>query len=378
MKSNISFDKINWTTSSFLIASAIISLTAVPVYLWHFGLDWFQVTLFLFFFISTGLSITLGYHRLFAHLSFKATWPVKLYTLIFGAAAFQESALEWVSDHRNHHKHVDHDYDPYNINKGFFHAHVGWLLFRIQYELPTNNVDDLKNDPLVMWQHRWWLLIGTVFGYILPAFLGYLYGGGQAALGAFLIAGVGREFFVQHMTFLINSFCHYFGNRPYSSKCSARDSSFIALFTFGEGYHNFHHEFQQDYRNGIKYWHFDPTKWTIWFLGKIGLVSNMRRASREKILLAELGEMKNIIDNKIEICQVHLTDSTRQIMQQSLVYLQDISLKMSLRYKELHNVVEQRIELSRETLSEWRQEIKEAKVYLKTLPQTEMNLLTSA
>ena len=119
MKLNIPFDKINWTTSSFLIGSAITSLTALPIYLWHFGLDWFQITLFLFYFISTGLSITLGYHRLFAHLSFKASWPVKLYTLVFGAAAFQESALAWVSDHRNHHKHVDHDYDPYNINLGF-------------------------------------------------------------------------------------------------------------------------------------------------------------------------------------------------------------------------------------------------------------------
>lgn len=378
MKLNIPFDKINWTTSSFLISSAIVSLTALPLYLWHFGLDWFQVTLFLFYFISTGLSITLGYHRLFAHLSFKASWPVKLYTLVFGAAAFQESALEWVSDHRNHHKHVDHDYDPYNINKGFFHAHMGWLLFRLQHDQPTDNVSDLKNDPLVMWQHRWWLLIGTFAGYIFPTILGYLYGGPQAALGAFLIAGVGREFFVQHMTFLINSFCHYIGKRPYSSKCSARDSSFIALFTFGEGYHNFHHEFQQDYRNGVKYWHFDPTKWSIWILDKIGLATNLRRVSREKILLAELGEMKELVDKRLETCQIHLSDSTRQFLQQSVDYLQDISLKLSQRYKEVQAAVEQKIELSRETLSEWRREINEAKIYLKSLHQMEFNFQASA
>ena len=377
MKLNIPFDRINWITSSFLISTAIVSVTAVPLYLWHYGLDWFQVVLFLFYFAATGLSITLGYHRLFAHLSFKASWPVKMFTLVFGAAAFQESVIEWVSDHRNHHKHVDHDHDPYDISKGFFHAHIGWLLFRYHPVQQLDNVGDLQNDPLVMWQHRWWVPLGFFVGYILPAILGYLYGGSQAALGAFLIAGVGREFFVQHMTFLINSFCHCFGKRPYSSKCSARDSSFIAFFTFGEGYHNFHHEFQHDYRNGVKFWHFDPTKWTIWLLNKCGFVKNLRRASREKILLAELDEMRNLVDKRLETCKIHLTDSTRQILQHSVDYLQDISLKLSHRYKEVQNAVEQKIELSRETLSEWRREINEAKTYLKFLHQPEFNLQAS-
>ena len=377
MKLNIPYDKINWTTSSFLIGSAFLAVTAVPLYLWHYGLDWFQVSLFLFYFISTGLSITLGYHRLFAHVSFRASWPVRLYVLVFGAAAFQESALAWVSDHRNHHKHVDHNPDPYNINKGFFHAHIGWLLFRLHPDQPLDNVGDLERDPLVTWQHRLWLPIAIIAGYIVPTILGYLYGGPQAALGGLLIAGVGREFFVQHMTFLINSYCHTFGKRPYSSKCSARDSTFIAFFTFGEGYHNFHHEFQHDYRNGVKYWHFDPTKWSIWLLNKCGFVKNLRRVSREKILLSELEEVRYLVDERIETCNIHLTDSTRQILQHSLEYLQDISLKLSIRYKEVQEAVEQKIELSRETLSEWRREINEAKIYLNSISQMEFNFQAS-
>jgi stearoyl-CoA desaturase (Delta-9 desaturase) len=94
----------------------------------------------------------------------------------------------------------------------------------------------------------------------------------------------------RHCTFRINSLCHYIGAQPYSSKCSARDSSLLAILTFGEGYHNYHHEFQYDYRNGVKLWQIDPTKWIIWIMSKIGLVSKLRRVSAEKIVLAELAE----------------------------------------------------------------------------------------
>ena len=149
MKLSLPFHRINWITSAYLIGTAITALTAAPFYIWRHGLDWFQVSLFLFYFMATGFSITLGYHRLFTHLAFKARWPVKLFTLIFGAAAFQNSVLEWSSDHRRHHKHVDEEDDPYDITKGFFHAHVGWLLFKFYPEPPMDNVRDLERDPLV-------------------------------------------------------------------------------------------------------------------------------------------------------------------------------------------------------------------------------------
>ncbi|MCA1659868.1 MAG: hypothetical protein LC642_04915, partial [Verrucomicrobiaceae bacterium] len=112
--------RINWTTSSFLIGTLVLTLTAVPAYLWYFGLDWFQVALFFVMFAACGFSISIGYHRLFSHIAFQAAWPVRLFTLIFGAAAFENSVLMWASEHRRHHKHVDHDDDPYSISKGFF------------------------------------------------------------------------------------------------------------------------------------------------------------------------------------------------------------------------------------------------------------------
>lgn len=282
MFSRIPFDKVNWPTSSFLIGTLLLSLTAVPVYLWHFGLDWFQVALFFVMFWACGFSITLGYHRLFSHLAFQAHPLVRFFTLIFGAGAFENSALLWACEHRTHHKHVDHDDDPYDISKGLFHAHIGWLLFKLKPFPPFDNVADLQKDKAVMWQHRHIHVIGVSVAFVLPALLGYAWGGWLSALGAFLIAGVLRVVVLQHCTFFINSLCHYLGKRPYSSRCSARDSWLMALFTFGEGYHNYHHEFQHDYRNGVKPWQFDPTKWIIWTLSKLGLADKLRRVPAEK------------------------------------------------------------------------------------------------
>jgi len=126
------FERINWTTSSFLIGTLALTLTTVPLYLWFFGLDPFQVFLFFVMLLAIGFSITVGYHRLYSHITFQASWPVRQFTLIFGAAAFENSALMWASEHRRHHKHVDHDDDPYSISKGFFYAHIGWLIFKLK------------------------------------------------------------------------------------------------------------------------------------------------------------------------------------------------------------------------------------------------------
>ncbi|MBV8142709.1 MAG: fatty acid desaturase, partial [Verrucomicrobia bacterium] len=258
MFSRIPFEKVNWLISSFLIGTLFLAITAAPLYLWCFGLDNFQVVLFFVMFFACGFSITIGYHRLFSHRTFEAHWIVRLFTLVFGAAAFENSVLLWACEHRSHHKHVDHEDDPYCISKGLFHAHIGWLLFKLDPPPPFDNVADLKKDPLVMWQHRHIHWIGAIVSFLLPALIGFLWGGWISALGAFLIAGVARIVVLQHCTFCINSLCHYLGDRPYSSKCSARDSWIMAIVTLGEGYHNFHHEFQYDYRNGVKPWQFDP------------------------------------------------------------------------------------------------------------------------
>jgi stearoyl-CoA desaturase (delta-9 desaturase) len=279
--------RINWITSSFLIGTVLLTVTGLPVYLWFFGLTWFHAGMFFLFVWLTGFSITAGYHRLFAHKSYQAKWPLRLMVLLFGASAFENSVLLWTSEHRRHHKHTDHDEDPYNITKGFFHAHIGWLLFKLNPEPPFDNVRDLQDDALVRWQHRHIHLLAVLIGFLLPALIGFVYDGWVGALGGFLISGIARVVTVQHCTFFINSACHCLGRQPYSTRCSARDSLLLAFFTFGEGYHNYHHEFQHDYRNGVKLWQWDPTKWLIWALSKLRITSSLRRVAREKIVAAE-------------------------------------------------------------------------------------------
>ncbi len=347
----IPFARINWKTSAFLIGTLLLTLTAVPAYIWHFGLDAFQIGFFFFMVFATGLSITLGYHRLFSHIAFKAHWPVKLFVLVFGAAAFENSARMWCSEHRRHHKHVDHEEDPYDISKGFFHAHIGWLLFKLKPEPPFDNIADLDRDPLVRWQDRYIYILGFVVSFIFPALLGWAWNGAQGALGAFLLAGVARVVCVQHSTFFINSACHTVGSRPYSSRCSARDSWLMALFTFGEGYHNYHHEFQHDYRNGVKPWQYDCTKWTIWMLNKCGLVSGLRRVPSEKILLAELGETQRQLQEKLA------TVATGHDYHGVIANAYDRLGEIAARWKD-H--VSDDFEVSRDMLIELRREIREA------------------
>lgn len=362
--------RVNWTTSIFLAVLNVLAVTAVPLYIWHFGLDWFQVGLFLFFYVATGLSITLGYHRLFSHLSFKAKMPVKLATLVFGACAFENSALDWSSDHRKHHKYVDHEEDPYDISKGFFWAHIGWLFFKLGPEQPMDNVNDLKRDRLVMWQHRWCIPMAFAVGFGLPTALGYFWNGWTGALGAFLLAGVLRVFLVQHFTFFINSLCHTIGRQPYSTRHTARDSAVMALFTFGEGYHNYHHEFQHDYRNGVKPASFDPTKWTIWTLEKLGLVSDLRRVPAEKILLAEMTEARRRCELQLKEPGIIASQFGRQFQET----LDTLSERLAANYATLEKAMAGQAEVSRKAIQSWRKETREFVTMLsdleRKLPQT--------
>ena len=294
--------KVHWINTVFLTGTLVLTLAGVPWLIWAHGGGinwWLHGPVFVLMFIGSGLSITLGYHRLFSHNAFKARWPVRFLTLVFGATAMQDSALAWCSNHRRHHKHVDDDDDPYNITRGFWHAHIGWILFKPERQPPQNNVADLRRDPLIMWQHRWWAVLGLGVGFGLPTLIGWMANGTVGALAGFLLGGCARLTAMNHMTFFINSLCHTWGKRPYSTRCTARDSWYMALFTFGEGYHNYHHEFQHDYRNGVKPWQFDPTKWTVWTLEKIGLASNLRRVPNEKIMLSEINEKNRLLEQQI-------------------------------------------------------------------------------
>ena len=349
---------VRWTNSMFLIGTFVTTFTAVPLYIWHFGLSGFQLGMFFFFWIATGLSITLGYHRLFSHFTFKAHWPVKLFTLLFGAAAFEGSALAWSADHRRHHKFVDHDDDPYDISKGFFHAHIGWLLFRRGPDTPLTWVRDLQKDRLAWWQHEYYVPLALGVGFALPAAIGWIVGGPAVALGSFLIAGVARVVVVHHMTFCINSLCHWIGDRPYSTDCTARDSFLMAVVTFGEGYHNYHHEFQYDYRNGVRPWQFDPTKWTIWLLSKLGLVNGLRTVPEEKILKARIAEKERLL--QAQLAEKALPDSLSSVLESARARLHHAVDEWEKLLVEYRTALENRGEISRRELRDLKKSVRDA------------------
>ena len=273
----------NRLNTAFLTGTLAAALIAVPLHLVFNGFRWSEwITAAAMVFVI-GTAISAGYHRLFSHRAFKASWPVRFLLLAFGSASFENSALKWASDHRIHHHHVDDlQKDPYAIGKGFWYAHWTWVME--ERALPLQGVADLERDPLLRWQHKHHFLIGAVAATI-PLWIGL-------ALGDFwgfaIVAVLLRIVLTHHTTFLINSAAHLFGTRPYSEASSARDNWVLAPFTYGEGYHNFHHTWQWDYRNGHRWYHWDSTKWFLNGLRWTGLVRGFRSVPASVIQRARL------------------------------------------------------------------------------------------
>lgn len=274
----------SWLNTLFLLGTLLLALVLVPWRLATHGLRWSEVAVFAAMYIATGLAITVGYHRLFSHRAYQAAWPLRLLLLVFGAAAFQNSAIAWCSDHRHHHRHVDDpDRDPYPVKRGFWFAH--WLWVMEAKDMPLEAIGDLEKDALVRWQHRSHFLIGGLTALMPPLIVGLMTGNvaGQLIFGLLL-----RIVATHHSTFLINSAAHWFGTQPYSDANSSRDNAFLAPLTFGEGYHNFHHQWQWDYRNGPRWYQWDPAKWLISAGEWVGLTRGLRRVPHTEIQRARV------------------------------------------------------------------------------------------
>lgn len=319
--------KVDWVSTIFLTATPI----ATVYFAWlYFSTETFNpwfILLFAFFYFATGMSITGGYHRLFAHNSYEANTFVKCMYLFFGAAAFQNSVKKWAIDHRVHHRYVDLDTDPYSINKGFWYAHFLWMCEK------TDNRDtpryknygrDFEKDPLVMWQDKHYVLLASFASFGFPALIGLAMG---SWVGGLLFGGLLRMVIVHHFTFFINSACHYWGWQPYTDTNTAKDNGFLALFTYGEGYHNFHHIFHNDYRNGIRWYHFDPTKWMIKSMSYLNMVYNLKKTPDYEIFKAKM----TMIEKRA------LAKTSRQIMiDQVIANLKHRAEEFKLRADEAH------------------------------------------
>lgn len=277
----------NWPVTLTLGLTFLFAVTLVPWYGFTVGFSGWAWVLFGVLLILNGIGIGSGYHRLWSHRTYKAHPALRVFFAIFGGMALQNSVLIWSVRHRLHHRNVDdNDKDPYSIGRGFWFAHVGWMLRDYKSGVVDYSVvPDLMKDPVVVWQHKHYWSLVLISNVAAPMLLGWIVGD---FWGVFLLAGLGRLVLSHHVTFLINSLAHMWGKQPFTDENSARDNWILAIITYGEGYHNFHHLFQSDYRNGVRWFNFDINKWFISLNAVLGLATDLKRTPQFKILRARL------------------------------------------------------------------------------------------
>ncbi len=321
--------EVDWINVLFLFGTPAFSFIFLAIYLKVETFNPAFIWLFLVFYIITGIAMTGGYHRLYSHRAYRASKTLELFYLLFGAAAIQNSVLVWADDHRRHHSHVDTDNDPYNAKRGLWFSHIAWVLYKDSYkERNIKNIPDLSKNPLVMWQHKYYWYLAVGMGFSLPTLIGWFMG---SALGGFIFGGILRVVVVHQLIFFINSLAHYWGTQTYTDENTARDNFFLAVLTYGEGYHNFHHVFAADYRNGVRWFNWDPTKWFIHLMSKLGLAHELRRINEALILRARLAMEKkrfrseapdhfNTVSESLDKLQMRLVEIKQRIHVMSKEY----------------------------------------------------------
>ncbi len=331
---------IIWTNVLLFSITFLIALVGVPWYAIAVGFGWSEIIATILCLGYCGMSITAGYHRLWAHKTYDAHPILQVIFAIGGAFALQNSALHWSSDHRVHHKFVDNnDRDPYSAKRGFWYSHIGWMLREYQaYRYNDyNNVRDLQNNKIVMWQHNNYLLLTVLTNFGIPLLLGVLTGN---IIGMLLSAGFLRLVLSHHFTFFINSLAHIWGSQPYTDENTARDNGLLAFLTYGEGYHNYHHIFEYDYRNGIRWWQFDPTKWLIKACTWVGLTRNLKTVPEDRIAKAK--------------ALMQLKRAQARVMVMTLPNAEQVLAKMQQEYDELLARMQAYYEVQKQLLTQKR------------------------
>jgi stearoyl-CoA desaturase (delta-9 desaturase) len=352
---------ISWPTTLYLVLSPIGAVITLYYFTTHNLYRWETIALAIFMWFASGMAITVGYHRYFSHRSYKTNKFLEYLYILFGTSALEMSVIEWAFDHRNHHRYTDSDKDPYSIKKGFWYAHILWMFSKRGTEEGKPEVDfkkvaDLWNDPFIRFQYKFYTPFAIFMAFIFPGIIASLWGD---FWGGVLIAGLVRSVIVHHGTFCINSVCHSIGKRPYSLQESARDSWISALLTYGEGYHNFHHKFPGDYRNAILPWQYDPSKWFIWTLSKLGLAWDLHRTPEERILQAKA----EVLEERIKLNQLTLSEKTILTAKEKFENAIKQMSELRKQYKDSYNNV-------KDILNEKRKElIHSYKNYEKTLIQ---------
>lgn len=314
----------------FILVLYPIALVALAIYyLTNFDFTWFEGGMFLLGYYISNITVGIGLHRLWSHDSYKTNKYVEFVLMMLSAGTLQGPALSWASNHFKHHTFTDTDKDPHSPLKyksrvkGFFWSHIGWMLLGTGSYKSVDKITLVKlgRNKLLRFQLKYYWQLALIMNSAVPALLGYLIGGSiQAAFAAYLFIGLGRAL-QQEITFFVNSLCHFVGTQKYTEGTS-HDIWWLFFLLLGENWHNFHHAFPSDYRNGAKWYQADIHKWIIFLMSKVGLAWDLKRtapvrvnakvsktmeafvqAKREKILL-----MQEKINGMIDAAQARITE----------------------------------------------------------------------
>lgn len=288
------------------LASAVISLAppilvAIGMYFGWMGdlLSWPDLLILAASYVTVGTGITVGFHRLLTHRSFKCNRWLRAGFAALGSAAAEGPVIDWVATHRKHHQFSDEQGDPHSPHVGFgsgwrrelrglLHAHIGWVFSDMEVADEQRYAPDLLADPLIRFVDRTfasWVVLGLSAAFGLGVLLSGTVTGGLRGL---LWGGAARIFFVHQATFSINSLCHFFGRQAYETGDESRNLAWLAIPTWGEAWHNNHHAFPTSYRHGLKRWQIDPSAGIIWLLERIGLAWDVVRVAPARCAAKEL------------------------------------------------------------------------------------------
>ncbi|HET9720542.1 MAG TPA: acyl-CoA desaturase [Solirubrobacteraceae bacterium] len=279
--------------TGIVTAVPILSLIFVAWQLWDSLLGWNDIFVFLVMYLLTGLGVTVGFHRLFTHRAFKTTRAIRMLLAILGSAAIEGPVISWVADHRKHHRFSDREGDPHSPHvgygggmraavRGLIHAHVGWLFIHTHRGRRVRYAPDLLADPVLSWVDRTFLVwalggLGAAFG------LGWLFGGTlRDGLTGLLWGGAVRMLVLHHVTYSINSLCHFLGRRRFDTRDHSRNVAWLAPLSLGEAWHNNHHAFPNSAAHGLRRWELDPSAAVIRMLERLGWAWDVVRVSPER------------------------------------------------------------------------------------------------
>jgi stearoyl-CoA desaturase (delta-9 desaturase) len=346
------FKKLDFPAVFALIFLPLILISLGTLYIIDHSIGWFEILLFVTGYYISNITVGIGLHRLWSHDTYKTNKFVEFILALFAAGTLQGPILSWASNHFKHHTFTDTEQDPHtplkykNRAQGFFWSHMGWMLVGEGSYKSINRVTMVKlgRNKILRWQLKHYWMLAIAMNTVVPALVGYIFGGNLlAAYAGLIFIGLGRAL-QQQITFFVNSLCHFVGKQPYT-KGTSGDVWWLALLLLGENWHNFHHAFPSDYRNGAKWYQFDVHKWIIYLMAKCGLAWDLKRTDKIRIeakISQTISQFTKLQQEKLELLQAKV-DSLVSLYQVKKAELENSSAKVQAKLQKSFAESQQRL-----------------------------------